>query len=315
MREQDVSIDSAGVSLAGTLCLPVEDGRHPIVLMLHGTGPLDRDENFAGQRLNVFNAIAHRLAGAGIASIRYDKRGCGKSGGDYFSAGHSDLVADATSWVDAIAREQLGNHGDVYLLGHSEGCIIAPQVFVARPNVAGLVLLAPFVQDVETMLMKQARQVEYEIAAGRGVGGRLRKLVIRMLGGGTAKGQARLISRIKSSTDDVTRIRLQKMPVKALRELMALAPPEIFRAVTCPMLLVGGEKDLQCDPADVERIAAIAPAEIESHVVPNLTHILRLEAGEPAMLRTRALLKEPVAPVVLELIEDWMRRRVRQAIV
>lgn len=314
MHEQDISIDSAGASLAGTLCLPAEDGRFPVVLMIHGTGPLDRDENVAGQRLNVFNTIAHRLAGAGIASVRYDKRGCGKSEGDYYRAGHADFVRDAASWVDAIAGGQLGVHGDVYLLGHSEGCIIAPQVSIARPAVAGLVLLAPFVQGIESILLKQARQLEQEIASGRGFSGRFRKLLIGMLGGATERDQARLIRRLKSSTNDVIRVRLQKLPAKALRELMAVDPPAIFRQVTCPMLLVGGEKDLQCDPADVERIAALAPGETESHVVPNLTHILRLEPDAPGILRTGALAKEPIAPVVLDLIEEWMRRQGAQTL-
>lgn len=61
MIEKEITIDSYGNRLSGTVCLPEGNGRFPLVLMLHGSGPLDRDENMKGQRLNVFNTIAHYL--------------------------------------------------------------------------------------------------------------------------------------------------------------------------------------------------------------------------------------------------------------
>lgn len=59
MIEHDISISSFGDRLEGTACLSSEDRRHPLVLMIHGSGPLDRDENMKGQPLNVFNTLAH----------------------------------------------------------------------------------------------------------------------------------------------------------------------------------------------------------------------------------------------------------------
>ena len=100
MVELECKLEHAGAVLAGALCLPPGSGRVPCVLMLPASGPLDRDENFKGQRLNIFNAIAHHLASKGFASLRYDKRGCGQSTGDYFSAGYFDFVADAAAWHD-----------------------------------------------------------------------------------------------------------------------------------------------------------------------------------------------------------------------
>ncbi len=102
MIEKEITIESSGLGLSGTVCLPEQEGRFPLVLMIHGTGPLDRDENMPGQQLNVFNAIAHCLVEEGIASLRYDKRGCGKSSGDYYRAGHSDLINDAIHCFDTL---------------------------------------------------------------------------------------------------------------------------------------------------------------------------------------------------------------------
>ena len=91
---------------------------------------------------------------------------------------------------------------------------------------------------------------------------------------------------------------------------MSLKPEATFRAVRCPMLIIGGEKDLQCEPADVSRIAALAEhAETTAHVVPDLTHVLRLDPGEPSLLHSHHLLGEPVAPVVVTLVTEWIREQ------
>lgn len=144
MHETEITIDAGGNRLSGTYCAPGAAGQYPVVLMIHGSGPSDRDENLPGQNLNVFNTIAHYLAGIGIASLRYDKRGCGASTGDYYRTGHYDLVDDAICWFDALTHRGSTMGQQVFLLGHSEGAIIVPQVCLKRESAAGLILLCPF---------------------------------------------------------------------------------------------------------------------------------------------------------------------------
>jgi hypothetical protein len=98
----------------------------------------------------------------------------------------------------------------------------------------------------------------------------------------------------------------QKMPAKSLRELIHLDPRAILKRVTCPILLIGGEKDVQCDPADVHRIAESATCPVSAHVVPNLTHVLRCDARQPSFFSTGELLKKPMEPIVLDLIGFWL---------
>src|SRR5688572_15391124 len=119
MLERELQIEAHGNRLSGTFCQPTALGRFPTVLMVHGSGPQDRDENMPGQRLDVFNTIAHHLARAGFASLRYDKRGCGKSSGDYLRAGQADLVADVLAWIDRL-RVESSCSDKLFLLGHSE---------------------------------------------------------------------------------------------------------------------------------------------------------------------------------------------------
>lgn len=309
MIEKEITIDSYGNKLSGTVCLPQDNGRFPLVLMLHGSGPLDRDENMPGQQLNVFNTIAHSLAREGIASLRYDKRGCGKSLGGYFAAGHKDLVNDAIRWFDVLRQADFCDAGRMYLLGHSEGCLIAPQVCAVRPSVAGLLLLCPFVADIESILIKQATQLEKEFTNLPGFGGLVRRVFSRMMGV-TVKNQKKLIRKLKSTSKETLRNGLHKVPAKSLREMMCLDARAIFSQVTCRMLLVGGEKDLQCDPSDVNRIAELAKGVADKHVINNLTHVLRFDERQASLLGSAELIKKPMEPIVLELIAAWLMRRI-----
>lgn len=305
MIENDISINSNGNRLSATVCLPEGESLVPSVLMIHGTGPLDRNENMKGQRMDVFNSIAHHLATAGIASLRYDKRGCGRSSGDYYRAGNSDLVDDAINCADVLGQFEFCDPSRLFVLGHSEGCIIAPQVSAKRPNVAGLILLCPFVDRIESILIKQATQIQREFDRLTGVRGWVRRLLARLMGM-TVASQLKLIQRLKVSDADTMRTGFQKVPAKSFRELIRLEPSEIFGRVSCPVLVIGGEKDLQCDPADVHQIAGLAKGPATAHVVPNLTHVLRCDAGTPAFLSSGELLRKPLETVVLDLISAWL---------
>jgi len=314
--ERDLSLESAGVVLAGTLCLPDDLGARneqtvarPMVLMVHGSGPLDRNENARNQVLNAFNGMAHYLASRGIASLRYDKRGCGESGGDYFSAGHSELVDDALGWVELLALQPECDPSALFVLGHSEGTAIAAQVSLRYPTLAGLVLLCPFLQNLEDVLMQQARTLERELTGGRGWRTVLPGLLFRALGA-NSRSQARTIAKIKRSTADTLRVRMHKVPARWYRELFALDLRKIYPAVTAPMLILGGGKDLQCSPSDVPAIAELVSGEVTAEVVPDLTHILRLESGEPSLVGARRLLKKPLEPVVVEAVSIWLQEQV-----
>lgn len=305
MIEKEITISSHGDTLSGTVCLPDSKGPYPLVLMIHGSGPLDRDENMKGQPLNIFNTIAHALAAHGFASLRYDKRGCGQSQGDYYRAGHTDLVNDAVNWFDALAQHDFCDPHRIIILGHSEGCIIAPQVSARCTAVAGLILLCPFITDMETILINQARQIEAEFIGSPGLRGQLKRQLAHLMGMSVAN-QQQLIHKVRTSDQDVIRIRLNRLPARWFRELLHLNPRAIFAKVTCPLLLIGGEKDLQCDPADVTQIAELVRGEVSAHVIPNLTHILRTTEEQPSILGSATLIDQPIEPIVLQLIGIWL---------
>ncbi len=307
MLEEELIIQSADAMLAATYCRPSQDGLFPVVLMIHGSGPLDRNENMKGQRLDIFNAIAHGLAERGIGSLRYDKRGCGASTGDFLWTGHKDLVADSVSCLDALARQDGAMADRVFVLGHSEGCIISPQVCLHRPRVSGMILLCPFISKLESMLMNQASQLEKEAGSMRGMAGRLNRLLIKVRGN-PVDLQRRLIRRLKTSTSAVIRVGFSRVPAKWYREFMDIDPASIFASTKTPMLLIGGEKDLQCDPDDIFRIAEVSEAISETWLVKDMTHVLRKDAGISSISASFHLLGRPMEPSVIERIGLWIRR-------
>jgi uncharacterized protein len=306
MTERGVSIERAGARLAGTATLV--GGRSATVLMLHGSGPLDRDENMRGQHLDVFNTLAAALSRAGVSSVRYDKRGCGASTGDFTRAGFSDFVADAIAWVDFLTRSDFCDPAAILLLGHSEGCLAAARVIAERRAIAGAMLLCPFVEPMESVLMRQAAQVAREIDEAPGVSGFAQRALVRLLGR-PVDSQRRLIEVVRRSSTDTLRRRGQTISARWLRELLATDVAGAYSEVECPLLLVGGGKDLQCEPGDVDRIAELVRGPVETHVIPDLTHLLRRDPGRPSLMGAHSLLGKPVDSEVLERVAAWASAR------
>jgi len=169
MIEYDIAVDSYGVRLAGTLCLPGNDRRFPAVLLVSGSGPVDRNENAPGLKTGNFLTIAHHLAFNGVASLRYDKRGVGQSSGDFYSAGFHDNIADATAMFGYLADHERVQPAAAFLLGHSEGAFIAAQVAGEQAGIAGVILISGSAQNLETVLQRQAQIMAHNIQRRGGI--------------------------------------------------------------------------------------------------------------------------------------------------
>lgn len=306
MIEKEVIVESDGNSLAGTLCLPENMEDCPVVLMVHGSGPLDRNENSKHGELNIFNTLSAHLLNEGIGTLRYDKRGCAKSTGDYYTTGHMDLVADANAWVEYIKGHTLTAEKKIYVLGHSEGAVIAPQVFANHESITGIILLCPFVQNFESILIRQAVNMQKDIDTAKGFRAGVVRLFFKVFGN-LVNHQKKLIKKLKSSQKPTLRYWFIRISSKWFRELMELDTEAVYKKVTCPALLIGGAKDLQCDPGDVEEIRKLIKGEATCFVMDDLTHILRIDEEPPAYSHYQKLLKKPLEPQVPALIAAWLK--------
>ena len=179
MQELEETIESNDAILSGTFCCPDAKGPFPTVLWIQGSGNIDRDDNLPGQPLNNSRTLAHFLAEHGIASFRYDKRGVGRSTGNYYSAGHFDLVEDGVSCLKFLSDYEQCKENLLFVVGHSEGSIIAPQLSQRVESLAGIVLLAPFIEKAEPLLMRQAMALKEMVASRTGFKGLMIKTYFR----------------------------------------------------------------------------------------------------------------------------------------
>ncbi|MGK0453739.1 MAG: alpha/beta superfamily hydrolase [Paraglaciecola sp.] len=140
--EEDVVFKNieAKVSLAGTLTLPNKNEKFPVVILISGSGPQDRDESFMGHK--PFLVLADHLTKQGIGVLRFDDRGNGESTGDFGNATTEDFSKDVLSAITYLKTRNDVDIKNIGLIGHSEGGIIAPLVANNSKDVAFMVLLA-----------------------------------------------------------------------------------------------------------------------------------------------------------------------------
>jgi pimeloyl-ACP methyl ester carboxylesterase len=156
--QQEVRFRSGAVELCGLLMLPRAAGEHAGVVMIQGSGDSDRDNVWAF-------AIAHHLALAGHAVLLPDKRGCGKSGGDWKAVGFEELAGDALAGLEVLAGRLDVDAARIGLVGLSQGGWIAPLAAARDERVA----FAVSVSSAATTVGAQVRhEIEMDVRAGGG---------------------------------------------------------------------------------------------------------------------------------------------------
>ncbi len=155
--EENVTFGEAPFVLPGVLCLPKGDGRTPAAVLVHGSGPNDRDETIGPNK--PFRDLAHGLCSAGVAVLRYDKRTKVHAGLVLKDAKNLTLETetseDAKRAVGFLRGHRRVEPGRVYVIGHSQGAMAAPGIARDLPELAGIVLLAGNARPLEELILEQ----------------------------------------------------------------------------------------------------------------------------------------------------------------
>jgi len=138
--EEEVKFNNGKVILAGTLTLPNRFGIYPVVILLQGSGPVNRDEEVFGWK--PFKIIADHLAQRGVAVLRYDSRGVGGSSGEAYQYTISDVADDVLEGIRYLKSRRDIDACRIGLLGHSQGGIVAPLVASRSKDVAFVICLS-----------------------------------------------------------------------------------------------------------------------------------------------------------------------------
>jgi pimeloyl-ACP methyl ester carboxylesterase len=304
MTEQEIKFQSKDIELSGTLTIPDTNKPCPVVLLIPGSGQIDRDDNHKKMRINAFRDLTNHLTAIGIGTFRYDKRGVGISQGDYWATGLYDNAADALSALTHLNTLPVVDPKMLFLLGHSEGAIISIQLAAEGANVAGIVLLGSSARSGEDVLKWQVLQVV------KGLKG-LNKWIIKLFRINVEKSHQKQLNKIKKSTKDTYRVqKIAKLNAKWMREFLAYNPADDLPKINIPILGITGEKDIQTNPEDLKIMAGLVNTELEWHIVPNLTHILRIEEKEPSIDHYKKQAQQPTAQVALDLVSSWLVKQI-----
>jgi hypothetical protein len=271
-RDEAFIVDAGGWPLQGTLSLPIGPGPFPAVVLVHGSGPNDRDSSFGPNK--PFRDLAEGLASRGIAVLRYDKR----------TRVHAARVAPLLDFTvkeevvdDAVAaarkmRETAGIRADrVFVLGHSLGGMLAPRIAAADPSIAGLILMAAAVKPLEQSIVDQMRYLAL-------VDGKI-----------SAEEQASLDAVTKLAAD-VRALKPSDPPIVSppfsapasyWLDLRGYDPPAAASLLKQPMLVLQGARDYQVTMDDFAawQRALGSRANVQLKSYPALNHLFMAGSG------------------------------------
>jgi uncharacterized protein len=167
--ETEVTLNSEGFTIYGSLKLPNTNGQFPLVLIIAGSGPTDRDGNStSGLNTNCYKLISDTLAMQGIASLRYDKRGIAKSyiaGFNEANLTFDNYVTDAKNWIQKFKSDN--RFSKIFILGHSEGALIG-SIVANQISLDGFISVAGTAQRADSLILQQlSSQPDYIINESR----------------------------------------------------------------------------------------------------------------------------------------------------
>ncbi|CCQ10530.1 putative hydrolase [Pseudoalteromonas luteoviolacea B = ATCC 29581] len=306
--QQDISFVSKGITLSGTLTIPTNQQLPPCVVMVHGSGPQDRDGNIGGFTVQIFKFLADALALQGIASLRHDKRGCGKSQGNFSIVGLSEMVDDATAAVTFLTSQpDVVNPKRIYVLGHSEGAVLVPEIGQSCPNIAGLIMLCASLRSFEEDGIKNAEVLNRDLDKMTGLKGKLARFFFYTTD--PAKTMSSLRKKVETTRAQRIWTSYTRVSTKFYRELFNYNIHKWLSQTTRPILAIGGSKDFQCHPDDTLRIQNVTSAPVKTHIIQDMDHMLRRQVGETTLASYKMSGLEPILPQIHELIIGYILKK------
>jgi pimeloyl-ACP methyl ester carboxylesterase len=325
-EELELAIPSTGgVTLGATLSLPKGVARPKVVILVHGSGPGNRDAQLFAHR--PFAVLADHLTRQGIAVLRYDKRGVARSTGDYENHVLPQLVDDLDAVVRALrARKQFHRVG---VIGVSEGPAIAAAAAARSPkSIDFLVSLAGTgLPGIDMILLQDRAYAESNKATPPEVARLMlyaRKWYDTILAESDATTRVAKLKQLQQSLSpaDQALVEKYKMNVGTLsldwagkpfmQTTLRADPRKDWRAVRSPVLALNGSLDLQVPAREnlggiVAALKAGGNRQFESAILPSLNHLF--QTAKTGSEEEYPQIEETIAPVVLEKISAFVKKQ------
>ncbi len=294
--ERELAIGDGARALPATLAMPKGPGPFPAVVLVHGSGAHDRDETIGPNK--PFLDLARGLAAQGIAVLRYEKRT--KAHPEEFAGGDfgvdDETTFDGVLAVDALRKTDGIDPRRVFVLGHSQGGMMAPRIAALSGHVKGLVLLAAPARPLLDIVIEQNRRMA-------------------VLDDGKISDAERaainaLIAQVRQTRDPATPAATRTVmgqPAGYWRSIDAVDPVAEAQRAALPMLVLQGARDIQVVDADWQawRAAFDGDPNVTFKLYPTLNHLGIPGEGEG----TLAEYQQPghVDPALVDDVAAWVK--------
>jgi pimeloyl-ACP methyl ester carboxylesterase len=270
--------------LYGTYTGPRNVGIIPVVLIIPGSGPTDRDGNsLLGIQTNAYKLLAEELAKNKIASLRIDKRGIGKSKSAVKN--ESDMrfdtyVDDAAAWINSLKTEH--NYEKVYVLGHSEGSLVG-MLAAQREKISGFISLAGSGRSVDVLLREQLKSLPLELLNEA-------NMIMDSLKAGKTSSEVNpgLMAFFRPSVQPYMISWIKYDPAKEINKL------------NVPTLIIQGTNDIQVTKEDAILLSKSKPS-ATLLFLENMNHVLK--DADTDLAENLATYKNPDLPINAQLIK------------
>jgi len=289
--EEDVTVISGQWRLPATLTIPKGTGPFPAVVLVHGSGPNDRDETYGLNK--PFKDIAWGLASIGVVVLRYEKRTKQypqESASIQNFTVQDETIDDALAAVEVLNTSSVVNHSMIFVFGHSLGGMLAPRIALQDNQIAGLIILAGPTHHLEDLMLEQTRY----------------------LANLSGTNQTEQIETIETLVQKVKNLDMNESedvlgaPKSYWADLATYDPVETAQTLDIPMLILQGERDYQVTMADFTRwnVTFSGNPSITLHTYPFLNHFFIAGTGAPN--NNEYLIEGHVAEEVISDIADWI---------
>ena len=292
--ESDIVLKTTTGDISGTLTLPEKIKKSPVVIIIAGSGPTDRDGNSPlGVRTDTYKMLAEGFANNGISTLRYDKRGIGKSSAAMVSESElrfETYINDVIDWITLLKHDR--RFSKIILLGHSEGSLIGmvaaeKQEVSKYISVAGagrsadMILQEQLKKQLPAQLLEESNKILDNLRTGKSV----------------AKVNPLFISLYRPSVQPY------------LISWMKYDPSVEIRKLRIPVLIIQGTTDLQITTDDLKLLSAARP-DARLLIIDNMNHVLKeSDADRQKNLATYSDPELPLKSGLINQIVDFIKAR------
>jgi len=299
-REKEATVGTGKWALPGTLTLPLGQGLFPAVVLVHGSGPLDRDETIGPNK--PFRDLAWGLASQGIAVLRYEKRTkqhAAKLGSIRRQFTVKEETIDDVLAAVALLRQSEGiDTKRIFVLGHSLGGMLVPRIGTSDPHIAGFIILAGATKPPEEAILEQNTYLfSLDRTMSEAEQAQLEEL----------KKQVARVKNLQPS-DVNSSLLLFGAPPSYWLDLRGYEPAEAAKLLKQRMMILQGERDFQVTMDQFQKWQAALSSQqnVTFKSYPKLNHLFIEGNGKSKLAEYNV--PGHVAEIVIHDIADWIKK-------